>query len=233
MTRLLVSVRSAAEARAALAAGADLVDLKEPRRGALGAVDCDVAAEVASVAAGRAPLSMALGELLECQVDTLHAIPSEVVYAKLGLAGANTQLDWPRRWRAALELLPRSTRPVAVIYADWQEALAPPPGAVFVEARKLGCGALLVDTWRKSSGGLLDCMNRRELAELLAEARACGMLGVLGGSLTWESVAPVLELTPDYVAVRGAVCQGSRLGPLDGNLVARWVRRVHGLLEKS
>ena len=36
--RLLVSVTSAAEASAALAGGADVIDAKDPRRGALGAV---------------------------------------------------------------------------------------------------------------------------------------------------------------------------------------------------
>ena len=36
MTRLLVSVRSAEEAEIALAGGADVIDVKEPRRGALG-----------------------------------------------------------------------------------------------------------------------------------------------------------------------------------------------------
>ena len=36
--RLLVSVRSAAEARAALSGGADIIDAKEPSLGSLGAV---------------------------------------------------------------------------------------------------------------------------------------------------------------------------------------------------
>src|SRR5207244_7336185 len=42
MTGLLVSVRSAAEAETALAGGADVVDVKEPRRGALGPADPSV-----------------------------------------------------------------------------------------------------------------------------------------------------------------------------------------------
>jgi uncharacterized protein (UPF0264 family) len=46
MSRLLVSVRSAVEARAARAGGCDLIDAKEPSRGPLGAVTPDVLAEV-------------------------------------------------------------------------------------------------------------------------------------------------------------------------------------------
>ena len=63
MTALLVSVRSAAEAEAALAGGAALIDVKEPARGALGRADDAVIADVVRAVAGRAPVSAALGEL--------------------------------------------------------------------------------------------------------------------------------------------------------------------------
>src|SRR5712691_8352699 len=39
MTKFLASVRDVSEAEIALAAGADIIDLKEPARGALGAVE--------------------------------------------------------------------------------------------------------------------------------------------------------------------------------------------------
>src|SRR5690606_38342384 len=46
MTQLLVSVRNRAEALAALAGGADLIDVKEPWRGSLGAAPPHVMEEV-------------------------------------------------------------------------------------------------------------------------------------------------------------------------------------------
>jgi uncharacterized protein (UPF0264 family) len=54
--RLLVSVRDAAEAVEALAGGADWIDLKEPQRGPLGAVDAVTARDVVHVVAGRVPV---------------------------------------------------------------------------------------------------------------------------------------------------------------------------------
>ncbi len=44
--RLLVSVRDPAEAEAALLAGADLIDAKDPDRGALGALAPEIVAEI-------------------------------------------------------------------------------------------------------------------------------------------------------------------------------------------
>ena len=50
--QLLVSVRDAAEAAEAIAAGADIVDAKEPGAGALGAVSLDTFETIARTAGG-------------------------------------------------------------------------------------------------------------------------------------------------------------------------------------
>ena len=76
MTKLLVSVRSANEAEAALDGGADLIDVKEPHHGALGRTSVKVLREIAVAVAGRTPLSAALGELgepMDASVSTRSA----------------------------------------------------------------------------------------------------------------------------------------------------------------
>ena len=67
--RLLVSVRDAAEAAAALAGGAALIDVKEPARGSLGRADAATIAAVVAAVGGRVPVSVALGELREAILD--------------------------------------------------------------------------------------------------------------------------------------------------------------------
>jgi len=84
--QLLVSVRSADEARAALAGGADLIDVKEPSRGPLGTADSDVIAEVLRAVNGRVPVSAALGEFVAWQD---RFVPRGLHYAKWGMAGQN------------------------------------------------------------------------------------------------------------------------------------------------
>src|SRR5205807_7285446 len=61
--RLLVSVISAEEARRALAGGADIIDVKDPREGALGAPSPRVLSEVVRVVGAAGPVSVALGDL--------------------------------------------------------------------------------------------------------------------------------------------------------------------------
>ena len=83
MPKLLVSVRSAGEARSALAGGADLIDVKEPSRGPLGAADPAVIRDVIAAVDGRVPVSAAFGEWLAWAGKKA---PRGLHYAKWGLA---------------------------------------------------------------------------------------------------------------------------------------------------
>ena len=62
MTRMLASVANAAEAGVVVQLGADIIDLKDARRGALGAVSLDIARQAIAAVAGRSETSAALGD---------------------------------------------------------------------------------------------------------------------------------------------------------------------------
>jgi uncharacterized protein (UPF0264 family) len=225
MTRLLVSVRNEAEAEVACQRGADLIDVKEPAHGSLGAADPATMTAIVERVAGRVPVSVALGELLEGRTLS-PALADRLQYAKFGLAGCRQQTDWTGRWARAIEALPPGVLSVAVAYADWQSAGAPDPWTVLAEAERLGCAAILVDTWDKSRGSLVAHWDLAELARWVAAAQEEGLTTALAGSLGWTEMDQVLALAPDFVAVRGAVCTGGRAGQLDAELVHRLARRV-------
>jgi uncharacterized protein (UPF0264 family) len=225
MTALLVSVRDAAEAEDAVAAGADLLDIKEPRAGSLGAAAPETIAEIIGVVAGRRPLSAALGELANGSLD-LNFIAHEVQFAKLGLAGCANRATWAADWQRALGKLPTGIAPVAVVYADWQRAEAPPPGDVIAIGHRAGCRAMLIDTFDKRGPGLLGLWPLALLEKTIDAARSAEMLVVAGGQITDRDLPVLLPLAPDYIAVRGAVCRGHRAGSLDPNLVRRFKRRL-------
>lgn len=232
MTKLLVSVRDASEACAAIAAGVDLIDVKEPTRGSLGAASGEVVAEVSAVLAGRVPLSVACGELLD---DSQQAgrwsgdYQGRINFAKVGLAGCAAVANWSERWRRAMADWPASVSPVAVVYADWQMCGGPAPENVLHYAGKLRCRALLVDTFDKSAGNLLSHLSIDELEALGVQVREQGLMYVLAGSLDVASIKAVASLEPDYVAVRGAVCSGSR----EGTISEEKVREIKSVLETA
>src|SRR3569833_993095 len=62
MTGWLASVTDADEARQVLAAGADIVDAKNPHAGALGALPLDTVRAIVSAVGGQAPVSATVGD---------------------------------------------------------------------------------------------------------------------------------------------------------------------------
>jgi uncharacterized protein (UPF0264 family) len=222
MTALLVSVRNADEALAALRGGADWIDLKEPRRGPLGAVDAAAAREVVEVVGGEVPISAAGGEL----IDWPRAIARElfevegITHFKLGLAGC-CDISWRSLWRAAHnEIDVVGVELVATIYADYASASSPCPSEVVALACQTGCRWVLFDTFDKSAGALSELLERRILLNLLRTLRTAGKRIAVAGRLTRDAIAALpLELI-DMVAVRGAACDDGRDGPVRVERVA-------------
>jgi hypothetical protein len=218
---LLVSVRSAAEALTALAGGADVIDVKEPSQGSLGAADDETISAIARAVTSRAPVSAAMGELVDLlgseSGDVTRTLVDDVSLFKIGLARCVKLIDWQTRWLDAIETM-TSTSPngdaqaVAVVYADWRAAQSPSPRDVLIAAVRQRCPALLIDTWDKSAGTLFDHWSARDLQGFTTEVRSNNISVVLAGSLTLRNVAGAARLGPDLVAVRTAACEGGREG---------------------
>lgn len=219
MTRLLVSVRNATEALAALDGGADWIDVKDPARGALGAADAATIASVVRAVADRCPVSAALGELDGRTLQIAQSTPRGVSLVKVGLAGCGAESAEPRpwrdRWAEVSAALPTGVALAAVVYADWQTAAAPRPADVLAAALSIGCTTLLIDTFDKCGPTLLNCWTDREFKEFTSEVRQAGLRLALAGSLALSSIERVLPLMPDVVAVRGAACRAGRGGEVE------------------
>lgn len=224
MARLLVSVRSLPELQTAVEAGVDVLDLKDPDRGSLGRPATTFVRQTLDRVCERVPVSVALGELIDCDPATLAELPGSLTYAKLGLAGCRDLCDWPDRWAAAWRQLAPPIQRVAVAYADDAASRAPCWRDVLQHGIRLGCRVLLVDTYDKRQGNLTDRMTRCELRELIAEVQSAGLQVALAGSLTLQNLSQMLPWNPDLFAVRGAACRGGRRGTIDrqalGELIA-------------
>src|SRR2546426_3469772 len=91
---LLISVAGPAEARAALRGGADVIDAKDPRRGALGPVSLQRLAAIRAAVAGARPLSAALGDAASEEAlagAVAGAVAVGVAFVKVGFAGVTSE----------------------------------------------------------------------------------------------------------------------------------------------
>lgn len=231
--RLLVSVRSAGEAAAALAGGAGIIDAKEPEAGALGAVTPQVLAEIRRAVPERVPLSAALGDLAAPEdIDrALGSIEVPLAFVKLGFRA----VDDPVTAGALLAYAVRRAgllrgRPgvVAVAYADWRRAGGPSPQSLPSIVREAGGHGLLVDTALKSERTLRDLIPADELIALGHALRRSGLSYALAGRLELRDVPLARAAGADILGVRGAVCVGGRAGRMEADLVQRFAEEVAG-----
>ena len=219
--KLLVSVRSAAEARAALAGGADLIDVKEPTRGPLGAADPDVIRDVIAAVGGTVPVSAALGEWSDWNGDP---VPAGLAYSKWGMARQKTG---DPRAASSIRMSCQATHPVLVAYADHRRADSPDPGWLAAAAARFRFPAFLIDTAVKDGSGLLDWVDLARLEGIRSRLTDAGVAVALAGSLDETSIRTLAPLGPDWFAVRGAACTGGRTGAVCPDRIRR-LREVIG-----
>jgi hypothetical protein len=77
-------------------------------------------------------------------------------------------------------------------------------------ARAVNCSVLLLDTFDKRSGNLLEVTDCSTLRRLVGAARQVGLKIALAGGLRRGQLAELAELGPDLVGVRSAACAGGR-----------------------
>lgn len=228
--QLLVSVRSPDEAQAAVAGGCGVLDVKEPQRGPLGMADVSVIERVLKIGdAAGVPVSAALGEVTDYSASSDNSRPewsgslTGLSFMKMGLSGLSHDRAWKSRWHDTMRQLSGSlTRAgrgalqerswVAVIYADWQLARSPSPEAIVDGVLSSGLSTddciagVLVDTWAKQSGRLLDHLPVEQLRFLASTVQQSGRFFAIAGRLTPAMVPELVEVQPDIIGVRSAAC---------------------------
>ena len=222
--RLLVSVRSAQEARQALIGGADIIDVKDPSQGPLGAPTPRVLSEVVAEVGAAAPVSVALGDLPNlphtAALAARGAALSGVTYVKVGLRGVQEIDEAVALMRAVADAVGPQTAVIAAAYAD-AGALDPPAlaaGWLPDVVDRSGIAGALVDTFVKDGRGLYSWLSEAELTGLIARTRSAGGSFAVAGQLTRGELRRV---EADVVGVRSAVCRGGdRAAELDAELVA-------------
>jgi uncharacterized protein (UPF0264 family) len=211
-SKLLVSVRSLAEAHEAVAGGADIVDVKDPAKGSLGMANPEVIASIAHhpAFAGR-PVSAALGEWNDGPiVDRVRSV-SGVEFLKIGTSQRAGGGASRREWAAlAGSVRAMGSSLVAAAYADYQRAGAPHPFEVLDWSVEADAPILLVDTFVKDGRGFWDWISWGEYEELCRRSQSAGLQLAVAGSLDEAGVRRLLDNPPAIVAVRGAACRDSR-----------------------
>jgi uncharacterized protein (UPF0264 family) len=215
--RLLVSPENIEEAMvcAAAAQHIDVVDVKKPDEGSLGANYPWVIRAVREATPADKQVSATLGDAPfkpgTMAQAALGAAVAGADYIKVGLFGVYTVEQAIELMngvvRAAKDYNPNAVV-VAAGYADAQRVGSVNPLAVPFIARESGADGAMLDTAIKDGTGLFDHLPLKLCGGFVADAHENGLFAALAGSVKGRDIRALTEIGTDLVGVRGAVCVG-------------------------
>ncbi len=229
--RLLVSVRDAVEARAAIAGGAEIIDAKEPLRGSIGPVGAEALAAIRAAVPAELRLSAALGDVgtYDDISQAMDRVTVPLAYVKLGFHGlrdAGQVEDLLREAVRRAAALPGKPRVIAVAYADAARVHSLPPDAFQFFVPEAGADGVLVDTCLKDGRTLFQFLEPAALAALASALASHELPLAVGGGLGLGDVRAASEAGAAIFGVRSAACRGGRNGIVDDGLVQELARAV-------
>lgn len=231
--KVLVSVVNLEEAKICQQCGVDIIDVKNPAEGSLGAnypwVIRDVKRLGCTVSAA---IGDACGKPGSVSLAAFGAASAGADYVKVGVKAARMEIcrDIMMGVRGATDMLGKKA--VAGAYADYGRANCIHPVSILEMAHEMGYDAFIVDTAEKDGRKIFEFMDD-ELHELRDRCRDYGIEFAIAGSIEANDYERVREINPDIVGVRGGVCSGGREGKLRKELIDIFVEKYRGRARSS
>lgn len=223
MSFMLASVNSLEEAKLVEKFDVDIIDLKQPAQGALGALNIDTVIEIVAALKPSARISATVGDLpmqpeLLCKAVRDMAATG-VDYVKIGFFPGG---DWSSCISSMSDIARQGHALIAVLFADTR-----PDVSIIPALAEAGFNGVMLDTMDKQRGSLTELMAIDELRQFVEIAKSHALLTGLAGSLAIGDIAGLLPLNADYLGFRGALCrQRCRTAALDETQIAQ----IRGLL---
>ena len=204
MTQLLISVKNVAEALIALDAGADIIDLKDPNIGALGALDEVLSLQIVHVINDRATISATIGE----QHTSLNALIASIeARAMLGVDIIKIALtkffDEPEFLIKITQLTNKGIKIVAVLFADESIDLN-----LLKKCQQMGFFGAMLDTNNKQQN-LLQVQSQSDLQMFTQKCNLHQLQCGFAGSLRPQDIADLINFNPTFIGFRGGVCENN------------------------
>lgn len=230
----MISVTNESEAMLALEGGAQLIDVKNPMEGSLGANFPWVIESIKRMMPLEVEISATIGDAQDLPgtfaLAALGAASCGVDYVKVGLldfTSVERAVYFVQRLQEALDHSTCWGKLIIAGYGDRKGSSGFSPLDIPLIASKGGAKGCMLDTYDKSQGSLFDYLTKESLENFVNQSKEAGLICALSGSLTEAHVSQLHDIQPDIVGLRGAVCIGQqRQGSLDSEKVAAMKKAI-------
>ena len=235
--KLLVSPRDIEEAKAVIRGNADIVDVKNPKEGSLGAnfpwVIKSIKDLVEQEGGNGMQMSAAIGDFYykpgTASLAALGAASVGADYIKIGLFKIKTReeaIDLLSGVVKAVKGYDPTKKVVSAFYSDYKRINSISPFEITEIGKEVDIDVSMVDTGVKDGKSTFEFLSEDELTTFVSESKALGLETALAGSLTFEDIPVLKRIAPDILGVRGMVCGGDRNAQVQEELVTELRRKV-------
>ncbi|WP_202319267.1 (5-formylfuran-3-yl)methyl phosphate synthase [Archaeoglobus neptunius] len=234
--KVLVSPMSIAEAVEAIEGGADIIDVKNPAEGSLGANFPWVIKEISELAKKHGKeISATTGDMPykpgTASLAALGAAVAGADYIKVGLYGVRNAEEAYEMMIAVTKAVKEynpDKKVVAAGYGDFYRINSVNPLELPDVVSKAGADIVMVDTAIKDGTSLFDHMKVEDVRKFIGLAKDSGLMVALAGNIGWHHIDLLKELSPDIIGVRSIVCERDRNSMIKREFVVKLMEAVHG-----
>jgi (5-formylfuran-3-yl)methyl phosphate synthase len=226
------------EALEAIRGGADIVDVKNPKEGALGASFPWIIKRIREVTPKNVEVSCTLGDLPNLPGSVALAATGAaflgVNYIKVSLLKVQTKTDAIGLMENVVMAVKNHNKTINVVAAGFADAncvQSVEPLLIPQVARAAGCDFAMLDTALKDGKTLFDFLNVEQLRAFVDETHSYGLKAALAGSLKKEHLSALCGLGVDIAGVRGAACTNS--DRVNGRITKSKVQELVQILQNA
>jgi len=211
--KLLISPIDEEEALEAIKGGADIIDVKNPKEGPLGASFPWTIKRIREIAPNPIEVSCTLGDMPNLpgsvSLAATGAVALGVDYVKVSLLALQSEKDAVYLMQnvvKAVKSIEKNVKVVVAGFADAKRAHSISPLLIPKIASLAECDFAMVDTAIKDEKNLLDFFNAKQLETFIDETHGYGLKVALAGSLQIEHLPLLSIMGVDIAGLRGAAC---------------------------
>jgi len=229
--RVLISIRSLEELIPAIYGGADIIDLKNPSEGSLGASFPWLIKKIRNYG-NNFTLSVAIGDMPNlpgtAALASSGAATCGADIVKVGLYGPHSFKEGVALLKGVVKAAKDINKNILVVgagYADFKSFNGIDSMDIPSICNSAGADIAMLDTYSKNGEKLFDFIDSETLRKFVDKAHEYNLLAALAGSLKSKDIYKLNELGTDVTGFRGAVCSESdrKNGVLEINRVRKIV----------
>ena len=203
-TKILASIKSLKEISLVLKKGVDIIDFKNPSEGALGALPTKQIIFFLKSIPSYQLTSATIGDIYDIKKIKKKVITlskTNIDFIKIGFFFDDKKIKLLKN----LKKFAKNKKIIAVLFADDKPSIK-----LIREIKKIKLDGILIDTKNKKNGNLRNYLSANELENFIKISKKENLIIGLAGSLNVKDINPLIQLKPDYLGFRGALCMAKK-----------------------